>query len=203
MVEAALRGETAALGELLEASRSRLERMVLFRLSEALRARVDPADVVQETFADVLGRLPAFQAKEGMSFFLWLRLETGKRLNAIHRSHLAAHARDARLEVPLMVQGVPGASSFALASAILDRAGTPSRVAMKEEQGQRLQAAIESMKEADREVLVLRNFEHLTNKEVAELLGLSEPAATLRYVRALTRLAGILEDLEIVSEGAG
>ena len=199
-VRAALRGDSAGLGRLFERHRPRLERMVGFRLHSALRGRVDPADVVQESFADVLERLEAFLEKDGMDFFLWLRLETGKRLNAVHRQHLGAQARDVGREVPIVLGGMPGASSFALASALLDRGGSPSREVMKDEQGQRLRAAIDGMKEIDREVLVLRNFEQLSNSEVARVLDLSEPAATLRHVRALRRLQAILDDLEIVSE---
>jgi len=46
----------------------------------------------------------------------------------------------------------------------------------------------------DREVLVLRHFEELSNKEAAEVLGIQENAASNRYVRALTRLRGLLGD---------
>ena len=46
--------------------------------------------------------------------------------------------------------------------------------------------------EADREVLVLRHFEQLTNGEAAEVLQLQPSAASKRYIRALRRLKGIL-----------
>ena len=44
----------------------------------------------------------------------------------------------------------------------------------------------------DREVLTLRHFEQLTNTETALVLGIKEPAACNRYMRALERLRGIL-----------
>ena len=49
------------------------------------------------------------------------------------------------------------------------------------------------MNEVDREVLALRHFESLSNREVASLLGMTEQAASIRYVRALGRLKQILE----------
>lgn len=49
------------------------------------------------------------------------------------------------------------------------------------------------MNEVDREVLALRHFESLSNREVATLLGMTEQAASIRYVRALGRLKQILE----------
>ncbi len=45
----------------------------------------------------------------------------------------------------------------------------------------------------DREVLVLRHFEQLTNDEVAEILKISRTAASNRYVRALRRMQSLIE----------
>ena len=57
------------------------------------------------------------------------------------------------------------------------------------------QQAIETMNEIDREVLTMRHFEELTNQEVAIELGISIKAASIRYVRALERLRGILKEV--------
>ena len=57
----------------------------------------------------------------------------------------------------------------------------------------RLQEALNSMDPIDREVLVLRHFEELSNVEVAEVLGIEPAAASKRYVRALRRLKAILD----------
>ena len=47
----------------------------------------------------------------------------------------------------------------------------------------------------DREVLVLRHFEELSNNETAEVLGLQKSAASNRYIRALKRLKEILSSI--------
>jgi RNA polymerase sigma-70 factor (ECF subfamily) len=52
-----------------------------------------------------------------------------------------------------------------------------------------------TLSELDQEVLALRHFEELSNSETAEVLELSEQAASLRYVRALSRLKHVLEKL--------
>src|SRR5262245_26377462 len=52
----------------------------------------------------------------------------------------------------------------------------------------RIQEALNSMDEIDREVLVMRQFEQLSNVEAAEVLGLSQQAASKRYIVALRRL---------------
>jgi RNA polymerase sigma-70 factor (ECF subfamily) len=41
-------------------------------------------------------------------------------------------------------------------------------------------------------VLALRHFEQLTNSEIAQVLHISEGAASNRFVRALERLKNIL-----------
>jgi RNA polymerase sigma-70 factor (ECF subfamily) len=48
------------------------------------------------------------------------------------------------------------------------------------------------MEDLDREVLALRHFEQLSNAETAKVLGISEQAASNRFVRALKRLKSIL-----------
>ena len=52
------------------------------------------------------------------------------------------------------------------------------------------------MDEADREILALRNFEQLSNAEVALELGIETSAASKRYMRALARLQKILKELK-------
>jgi RNA polymerase sigma-70 factor (ECF subfamily) len=47
----------------------------------------------------------------------------------------------------------------------------------------------------DREELVLRHFEMLSNEETAQVLDLRKSAASNRYVRALKRLKDILAGL--------
>lgn len=59
------------------------------------------------------------------------------------------------------------------------------------------------MDELDREVLALRHFEQLTNGETALVLGISEAAASNRFVRALKRLKTILTSVPGFEETFG
>jgi RNA polymerase sigma-70 factor (ECF subfamily) len=59
----------------------------------------------------------------------------------------------------------------------------------------RLQEALNTMDPLDREVLVLRHFEELSNNEAAEVLGIQKSAASNRYIRALKRLKEILSSM--------
>jgi len=53
----------------------------------------------------------------------------------------------------------------------------------------------------DREVLILRHFEELSNSETAQVLRIKPSAAVNRYVRALKRLKAVFEDLPGGIEG--
>ena len=86
------------------------------------------------------------------------------------------------------------ATSMSLAGHLMASLTTPSQAAMKAEVSRRLEDALASMDEIDREVLMLRHFEELSNNEVAEVLGMKKSATSNRYVRALTRLRSILEE---------
>jgi RNA polymerase sigma-70 factor (ECF subfamily) len=61
-----------------------------------------------------------------------------------------------------------------------------------DEEHARVRAALESMSEVDREVLVLRHFEQLTNAEVSRLLEITPQTASARYVKALTRIQSVV-----------
>jgi RNA polymerase sigma-70 factor, ECF subfamily len=193
LLRRAAQGDQAAWGALLVRSRDRLRRMVALRLDRRLQGRVDPSDIIQEAYIDASARLAEYARQPDMPFFLWLRFLTGQRLLRVHRQHLGAEMRDVAREVSLYRGALPEATSAALAAQLLGRDTRPSEAAVRAERSIRLQEALNSMDPLDREVLALRHFEQLSNAEAARVLGLQEPAAAKRYVRALKRLRLILD----------
>jgi RNA polymerase sigma-70 factor (ECF subfamily) len=188
-------GDGPALAELFERQRGRLEVMLRLRLDRRLQGRLDPADVLQEAYLEVARRFPEYLATDGaMSFYLWVRLLTGQKLAELHRRHLGAKMRDAGLEVSLYRGSMPRASSASLAELLMGRLTTASRAAIRGETQLRVQAALNSLDPMDREVLVLRHFEMLSNEETARVLGIKPSAASNRHIRALRRLEGILAE---------
>jgi RNA polymerase sigma-70 factor, ECF subfamily len=185
-------GDRHALGELFARHRVRLLKMVQLRLDRRLRGRLDPEDVLQETFLDAARRLGHYAAYPRMPPFLWLRFLTMQRLQALHRLHLGVKGRDASREVSLFNGSLPAADSRSLAARLLGRLTSPSRAAIRAEIQIQIQDALNAMDPVDREVLALRHFEELSNGETAEVLGLQKAAASNRYVRALRRLKQVL-----------
>jgi RNA polymerase sigma-70 factor, ECF subfamily len=188
-------GDQAAWAQVLAPHRDRLRRMVALRLDQRLRGRLDPSDVLQEAFLQAAVVLPKYLEQSEQPVFLWLRWVTGATLQLVHRRHLGVQGRDAGREVHLLDRPWPEATSAALAAQLLGRDTRPSVAAIRAERQRRLQEALNAMDPLDREVLVLRHFEELTNAEVARELRLQESAASKRYLRALHRLKEILASL--------
>jgi RNA polymerase sigma-70 factor (ECF subfamily) len=182
-----------ALAELFDARRARLRRMITWRIDPRLNGRVDPSDVLQDAFLDAQRRLAEYLARPALPFDVWLRLLTGQRLVEAHRQHLGAKMRSAGQEVSLGGHGDWACASVpSLAAQLVGHLTSPSRAAARAEITARLTRALEERAPIDREVLVLRHFDELSNDEVAALLGLQKAAASNRYVRALKRLRDIL-----------
>jgi RNA polymerase sigma-70 factor (ECF subfamily) len=198
---AARLGDEQALARLFEHYRQRLERAVELRMDSRLLGRVDASDVVQDTYLAVRHKFVHYIASPELSFFLWLRLEVGQKLIDVHRQHLGARMRDAGLEVSLSRGVLPGVTSAALAEQLLGRLTTASHAVMRDELKVRIQDALNSMDGYDREVLVLRHFEELSNSEAAQVLGISATAACNRYARAIRRLKDVLTALPGGLEG--
>jgi RNA polymerase sigma-70 factor (ECF subfamily) len=201
LLEAARDGDEAALAALVERHRDRLERMVRLRMDRRLQGRVDPADVVQDAYLAVRGKFPQYTADPRLPFYLWLRLEVGQKLVDVHRFHLGAKMRDAGQEVSLYRGALPQVTSLSLAEHLLGRLTTASQAAMRAELKLRVQEALNSMDANDREVLLLRHFEELSNAEAAQVLGIKPSAAVNRYVRALKRLRDVFEGMPGGTEG--
>lgn len=201
VVRAAL-GDDAALGQLFEQHQGRLEQMVRLRLDQRLRGRLDPSDVLQEVFLEFARRLPDYTATPKLPFYLWLRLLTSQKLVDLHRQHLGAQMRDAGLEISLQSGPFPSASSKSVAELVLSRLTSPSRAAIRAETQLFVQRALNDMDPMDREVLVLRHFEMLSNEETARVLEIKPSAASNRHLRTLKRLKEILIEIPGLSDRA-
>jgi RNA polymerase sigma-70 factor (ECF subfamily) len=202
MLTQACQGEDAAAERLLTAHREPLRRLISLRLDPALAARVDASDVVQEVLLEAHRRLPEYLAHPAMPFHLWLRHIAKDHIIDAHRRHRQAQRRSLDREQPLVPALLADHSSYELAGQLVDPELTPASAAMRQELQRRLDAAIAELDEDDREIILLRHREQLANQDVAHALGLSEAAASMRYLRAVRRLrAALLPDTFPRDEG--
>ena len=173
------------LGEILDTQRARLRAMVSFRMDRRLRQRVNPSDIIQETFTEAIKRLPEYLDKSQLPILLWLRLLAQQKIATLHRHHLGRVGRDAGRDVSLDTSG-------AIALQLSGGGTDPGDAVARQEVFHKLHDALETMNAVDREVLALRHFEELSNLETAQVLGIEPAAASKRYVRALEKLREIM-----------
>jgi len=166
--------------------RPRLSRMVQLRLHPRLRQRIDPSDVIQETYLEAARRLEHYLESPDVPLFLWLRRIASYTLQRAHRDHLKVKARDAGREVRHRSRA-PDATSEAMAAQFVACGGSPSDAAARTEQKAAVRNALDGLPPADREILALRFFEQISNAEAAQVLQIKEEAVRKRYLRALQR----------------
>ncbi len=184
-------GDSDALAALFAQHRERLRKMIQFRLHPRVARRVDPEDVLQDAYLDALKRIDSYRDQEDPSCLLWLRLVVGQTLVDLHRRHLGAKMRNANQEVPISRLAGPRVHSETMSVQLSGGLTSPSQAAVREEAARLLQGVLAKMDPIDREILVLRHFEELTNAEVSKILDLRPSAASNRYIRALGRLRGL------------
>lgn len=194
-------GDRDALAELFSGHRERFRRVIGFRMDRQLSGRIDPDDVLQDAYLAASQRLAHFPGDGSLSPFVWLRMIVMQTLVDMHRRHLGTQMRDADREVAIRGIGGPQTTSASMAALLMGKFTSPSQAATRAERFEQLRAAIAAMDTLDQEVLALRHFEELSNSEVAEVLGIQQKAASIRYVRALGRLKAVLSRWPGFGEG--
>ena len=186
-------GDPLAEAAILAGHRDRLRRLVASRLDRRVAARIDPSDVIQEALADAALRLSAYLQNPPLPLLPWLRQFALERLAKLHRHHLRTSKRSVDRERP-----PPGSSSHRGSPAAGQRpvaGGTsPSARAIRDEDCQRVRAAMARLPEADRKLLAMRHIEALSMAQIATALGINEGAAKVRHIRALRRVQTFLEE---------
>jgi RNA polymerase sigma-70 factor, ECF subfamily len=193
LIERARGGDSLAEAAILDGHRDRLRRLVASRLDRRLAARIDPSDVIQEALADASQRLSDYLQKPPLPLLPWLGQFALERLAKLHRHHLRTSKRSVDRERPpsgLFSQGPRWtAEQHPVASGT-----SPSGRAIRDEDCQRVRAAMARLSEGDRKLLAMRHIEALSMAQIAKALGISEGAAKVRHVRALRRVQTFLEE---------
>jgi RNA polymerase sigma-70 factor (ECF subfamily) len=192
LLAAARTGGAGAVDRLLGEFREPLRRVIDLRLDPAVARRVDASDIVQDVLIEANQRLVEYLKHPDMPFHLWLRHLAQDRIIDTHRRHRLAQRRSVDREQPIARPAWADGSSASLVGHLIDTERTPTSEAIRHELQLRLSAAIDRLSEDDREIILMRHHEALSNQEVAKALALTEAAASMRYLRALRRLRSVL-----------
>lgn len=190
----AKQGDKSAVNQLMERHRGALSHLVRMRLDQKILQRVDASDVVQDVLIEANRRLQTYLENPVLSFRLWLRQIARDRIIDAHRRHRVSAKRSVDREQKLAPPRGYDQSSIHLASILGDNKLTPAAGALQKEMARKVEAAVALLDDRDSEIIIMRHYEHLTNQEIAQALDLTEPAASMRYLRAVRRLKGILQE---------
>ncbi|MBQ3747265.1 MAG: sigma-70 family RNA polymerase sigma factor [Kiritimatiellae bacterium] len=172
--------------------RQRLIALVKKKLNPILLKRMGEEDVLSEAYVNAAKRLDYLAAHDDVPVYYKLRTILLQTICDIERRHLQAQGRDAykELRVESGKFGVDGGGSDGdvyVGELPADITSPASRVD-RDERHAILRRALAAMPENDRAILVMRHFDGMGNSECAAALGLTEKAASIRYVRALEKL---------------
>jgi RNA polymerase sigma-70 factor, ECF subfamily len=171
-------GSRVALNRLLEAGSSYLIALAKRELCAALRPRLDPVDVVQNTLMKAWRNFHQFRGATEAEWCAWLRQILRHNLANERREHIRTAMRSVHNEV-----------SLAAAAAI-----SSERHVQALETHEALEMALRRLPEHYRQVLNLHAQEDMTFAQVGDRLRCSTEAARKIWKRAVRKLGCFLED---------
>ncbi len=189
LVLASKDGDNEAFGRLLEQYRGFLLMLGHRYLSERLRRRIDPADLVQITFLEAKRDLAAFRGETPAEFAGWLRGMLKNNVATAVTQHVTTQKRSLKREVeaaandsgrPAWIAQLPGSTT------------SPSGVAIRDEAVMVLLEALHQLPETQAEAIRLRYMEGLPLSEIVQRTGKSETAVAGLLKRGLQKLRTIM-----------
>jgi RNA polymerase sigma-70 factor (ECF subfamily) len=179
-------GSREALGRLLEVYRRYLLRLAIHKLGAAVRAKVDPADLVQDTFLEAVRDFPRFEGTTEQELLGWLRRILCNNVVNLHR-HFETDKRQVVREM-VLEEAVAGD----LLHHAVKQSEQSSRQGEFDEHNEHLEQAMRRLPKPHRQVLLLHTLEELTFVQIANKLGSTAEAVRKRYGRAAVKLANLL-----------
>lgn len=165
-------------------------------LSPQLQARVGGSDVGQEVLAEAVRRRDAYLNCPALPLDIWLTRLLRSRLVDLYRHHIDAQRRSLHKETRLSVW-----RSQIVAQIALTEQDVVQKISQQEQEAV-VEIALSSLAATDRQILIWRHEDDLSNAEVAELLEISPDAAKKRHGRALLKLRRQLKSLGVNSSHA-
>jgi RNA polymerase sigma factor (sigma-70 family) len=175
--------------DLLEEHLPALRSFVRLRLGRELRALESSSDLVQSVCREILQHRERFRHGSEEGFRRWLYTSALRKLSNRAAYHRAAK-RDGGARVPLEDDSQSPGSDDLLAC--YGSLCTPSGALSRREEVERIEAAFDALEEGERELIALARIARVPQAEIAQELGISPRAVSMRLYRALERLSAEL-----------
>lgn len=180
------------LAAYIESRRPQLLGYIQNNLGPALRRKLEPDDILQEVVVSAIGSPAQFEVAGRDPFKLLCQIAEQRIIDA-HRHHVGAQKRSAEREVSIE-RPAGGDQAFGFIDLLVASLTSPSQAFSRDQREFRLQVAIASLPEEQREALRLRYIDGLSTRDVAERLGKTDGAIRVLLSRTLTRLQEALAD---------
>jgi RNA polymerase sigma-70 factor (subfamily 1) len=187
------RHDADALASFLQSHRPQLMAFIERQLGTALRRKVEPDDIFQETSAEAVRALPTTELGD-RDPFSWLCQIAERRIIDLHRRFFDAQKRDAGREVPLGSGGGTDSQPAGLINMLVASMTTPSQAFSRNAREAKLQEALLKLPDEQQQALRMRYVENLPSKQIADKLGKSDAAVRVMLTRSLKKLQELLGD---------
>ncbi len=188
LVDEARQGDRAAYERLFRTYSARLEAAIERDMGAALRAKLDPKDVVQETYLSAVRDFASFEYKGSNSLFAWFRKISRNKLKEMYRHFFQAKKRDASRESRGRAGAPVGTRRTGTIERVPDSGTTPTGAASRAEAGAALAYRLARLPREYRLVISLVRIEEVPVAEAARTMGRSENAIKKLLARALEAL---------------
>jgi RNA polymerase sigma-70 factor (ECF subfamily) len=180
-------------GRHLEQFRAYLRLLARARLDPRLQAKLDPSDIVQQTLLEAYQALDQRRGQSPEQVACWLRQILARNLaNAVRDFR-----RDKRnIDREQSLEAIAHDSSAHLNACLAAEQSSPSQQAQRQEEAARLAAALATLPEAQREVLVLRHCHGWSLHDIGQHLGRSAAAVAGLLHRGLEQVRAQLQERE-------
>lgn len=188
----ARKGQTQAMGQLFELYRQYLKLLAHMEIDQRFQAKIDPSDIVQETFLEAHRDFGKFRGTTERELMAWLRQILAGNLADHVKRYYGAQQRDVQVERSL--QDEFDRSSHVMDRGLIARQSSPSQSAARRERAVMLADALGKLSADHREVLVLRHLKGLKFPDVARRMGRSVGSVQQLWARAIAQLRRQLGD---------
>ncbi|MEM7305439.1 MAG: sigma-70 family RNA polymerase sigma factor [Planctomycetota bacterium] len=169
LIDRHLGGDPEALQVLFQRHYPTVERIVRVRLGAFLAGREEVGDMVQGTMLHALRHLQSFEPREDARFVNWLAKIAANVIRDRQR-YWGAQVRNPDHEVALAQPGQPGLEDSRGWDLVADTAAVPEKLDNRERE-EIVDACLASLPDADREIILLRDFAGASWSYIAEELG--------------------------------
>lgn len=192
LVAQAQKGNRTAANRLFHVYGDRVFRIVRMRMGGELRKRMESADLVQDVLLSALQDMERFEYRDDGDFLRWLIKITERRISdGLRKMH--AQKRDVRRELLYDYSSQKRSSDGGAPIPNLQRTTTPSVIAARHEDLDRLEQAMAGLKLEYQRVIVLTKIDGLSYRQASEELGRKPDAVRMLLARAMSELASEFE----------